>query len=998
MTAAHSKHRSFVSVLIVLTSLAWDASTFAQTPQWIWPQEKRWPNAVATWRKSVTSPAGVQQAQLSGVADYCRMSVRLNGREVATVEGFDSPFFVDVTRWIHEGDNLLEVHAISEPGPAAMALRLEMTPAQGNKQIVVTEKSWSSTLASGSSSNNHVESAELGEVREFELDPQRQFGITAVDDYDQWKQALQTGQSTDPSSFLVVPGFEIELIRSAGKVEGSWISMAFDPRGRIVIGLEERGLLRMTLAADGHSITKVETVNDTLLECRGLLFAHDSLYANANNSKGLYRLRDSDGDDQFDEVKLLRQFEGGVGHGRNDLALGPDGMIYLIHGDSVDLPTDFPGEDWTSPFREHRRGQKSHEGHVLRTDHDGRQWQLLTAGLRNPYGIAFNADGEMFTYDADAEFDMGSPWYRPTQVKHLVPGGDFGWRGVTGRWPPYYPDHPDNAQPSVHIGKGSPTSVKFGFKMGSRFPPPYRDALFILDWSYGRIIAVHLTPRGASYTGRPESFLKGRPLNVTDLDFGPDGAMYFVTGGRKTQAGLYRVRYVGSDVPPTAATTQQRARQRYSAAARSLRHELEARLVSKDEAKDVLDAAWPHLDSPDPSIRYAARMAVERQPIATWQDRALGEEPTTASLAALLALARSDDPSLPSWPSLQTRIVRKLNDTPLEPLTNSHQVTALYIYQLCLANKVELDNSVRQDAINRLDAIYPSESPEVNRYLSLLLGEQDSPSVVSKTIPLLAAATDQAEQLHYLFAIRKVQSGWTPSLRQGYVDGLRRSALYLGGEGMPGFLKQIRADFLGAMSDQEREQFAALIDPQEKSSDESEPLPQRPFVRQWTMDMLEDVSSVAGGKRDLESGSRLFAAALCARCHRVGNQGQLAGPDLTGVSRRFARRDILRSIVDPSLVVAENYHVDRIVTTDGRIHIGRIVQSGDFRSPSLRIVPDPLRPDQFTEIVKRDIESHSTVPTSPMPAGLLDTLTKDEIADLLAFIESGGTAAEKGGN
>ena len=75
--------------------------------------------------------------------------------------------------------------------------------------------------------------------------------------------------------------------------------MAFDPRGRITISREDKGLLRMTLDQQHASVERVETINDTLLECRGLLYAHDALYANANNSKGLYRLRDTDGDDQF---------------------------------------------------------------------------------------------------------------------------------------------------------------------------------------------------------------------------------------------------------------------------------------------------------------------------------------------------------------------------------------------------------------------------------------------------------------------------------------------------------------------------------------------------------------------------------------------------------------------------------------------------------------------------------------------------------------------------
>ena len=58
-------------------------------------------------------------------------------------------------------------------------------------------------------------------------------------------------------------------------------------------------------------------------------------------------------------------------------------------------------------------------------------------------------------------------------------------------------------------------------------------------------ICLTQAPSGAGYTGRPELFLKGRPLNVTGLDFGPDGAMYLVTGGRRTQSGLYRVKWAG---------------------------------------------------------------------------------------------------------------------------------------------------------------------------------------------------------------------------------------------------------------------------------------------------------------------------------------------------------------------------------------------------------------------------------------------------------------------
>ena len=172
------------------------------------------------------------------------------------------------------------------------------------------------------------------------------------------------------------------------------------------------------------------------------------------------------------------EFPGGVGHGRNDLTLGPDKAIYAIFGDSVELPKENV-LDLTSPFREARRGERTTEGHVLRYSPSTSKWQLVCSGLRNPFGIAFNADGEAFTYDADAEFDMGSSWYRETRFVHLVSGGDYGWRGRTKSWPPYDADHADFTVPSGAIGKGSPTAVKSGQR--SSFPITDRQAMFVRD-------------------------------------------------------------------------------------------------------------------------------------------------------------------------------------------------------------------------------------------------------------------------------------------------------------------------------------------------------------------------------------------------------------------------------------------------------------------------------------------------------------------------------------
>ena len=81
-------------------------------------------------------------------------------------------------------------------------------------------------------------------------------------------------------------------------------------------------------------------------------------------------------------------------------------------------------------------------------------WSAI--GYRNVFDAAFNRDGELFTYDADMEWDMNTPWYRPTRVCLATSGSEFGWRNGAGKWPPYYPD---NLPAVLNVGPGSPTGI-----------------------------------------------------------------------------------------------------------------------------------------------------------------------------------------------------------------------------------------------------------------------------------------------------------------------------------------------------------------------------------------------------------------------------------------------------------------------------------------------------------------------------------------------------------
>jgi len=980
-------------VVVPVSSEAALGAGVGPIPQWIWADPYPKSKQTATFRKAFDVAVQPAAARLSGLADD-DMTVYVNGHRVAEIKESKQIATFDVTAQIRPGRNVLSLCASNRIGPAGVMVRLELIGPGPAAQSIVTDQSWLASLseergwhATGFDASGWPQAVSFGQLGVQPWgDP-----LGASDDYNQWKQALGKATATGLARITAPPGFAVELICSAGEGEGSWVSLAFDPRGRLIVGREDQGLLRLTLPRAENERPKIETINETLKECRGLLFAFESLYVNANNSKALYRLRDTNGDDQFDEVKLLRKTEGGVGHGRNGMALGPDNRIYLVHGNDVRLPSGFT--TGTSPLRNYagdrlltpawdqqlfNAGVRLPAGHIVRTDRDGETWEIIAGGFRNPFGVAFNTDGEMFTYDADMEGDIGAPWYRPTRINHIVSGGDYGWRQGTSKWPAFYPDSPPS---NLDIGKGSPTGVKFGTK--SRFPPKYRRALFALDWAYGRIFAVHLTASGASYVGSAETFIEGRPLNVTALDFGPDGAMYFITGGRRTQSGLYRVRYVGEAVKQRPATPQQLSRRRQAARARRLRRELEA--FHGHRHPQAVETAWPHLGSSDPWIRHAARIAVEHQPPETWQQRALAEPYSTAGLTALLALSRVGDADL------QPKLLDRLNGFPLNKCTAGQQLIALRADAICFSRMSRPDDMAAAKVIDRLDPLYPAQTVPVNQLLCELLVYLRAPNVLRKSIPLLNSASTQEERLFFLYVLRNVKSGWTLEQRRTYFHWLREAADFRGGQSMPKFVSFIRSDALATLTNTQREQLAPILAAKKQQpADIDSRASNRSFVKDWKVtDLSSSLDDVDRG-RDFQRGKAMYTAALCVRCHRFGSQGTAIGPDLTDVGRRFDRLALLESMMTPSKVVNEKFRDVKIVTTKGFVIVGRIVGG---TAKTLTISTNPLTPEETTAVVKADIEFQTTSGVSPMPLGLLNTLSKDEILDLLAYLEAGGNPA-----
>lgn len=944
-----------------------------------------------TWqcKKSMSIDQAVQTAGLKMAADFCTAAVVINGQTVLTVEPYSPTQELDVTAHLRHGKNEIGINATSVEGPAAVALSITMLDKDGKTTILATDDSWQGAVS-------------LGEVLpELWGIGRRSAAISPFDNYEQWQQAK--GDTVDKlPKFWTAPGFEVTRVRQAAPDEGSWIALAFDDQGRATISREDTGLLRMTLADDRESVTRVEPIKVDLPECRGLLYVDGRLYANANNAKSLFRLRIKD-DGTVEELERLREFTGGVGHGRNDLALSPGGQIYSIHGDSVDPPGK-PFVDRTSPLRESRRGLRQQEGYVVRADRDDKQWELFCTGLRNPYGIAFHPSGDLFTYDADNEYDMGMPWYRPTRIVQLDSGADYGYRVAQGRWPPRFPDQPDNGLPTIDVGRGSPTAVMFGTNL--KYPSPYKEALFALDWSYGRILAVHLAPRGAGYRASLELFMQGKPLNVTDLAAGPDGAMWLITGGRKTQSALYRVAFTGKLEPSPEKSKHELEAAKFAEqqrGARILMEGLRGRLN-----KETALVAEPLMNDADPRVRHAARIEFEQLPKPVLLDRyddflknGFPEQRKnflTRELELSMIVVRTGEPAAAA------KLVDRLIALPASEFDLGARFTLVFLYRECLRVAPDAIARRREEVSMRLADLLPDpvkeglrvcpfgDNAELRRRLALLLADVGDPFVVRRVAGPLLTSDTQEDRMQGLLALRSVKQGWTPATRRAYFTTLRDALRFVAGEGLPTFLDRLRTDAVATLDDKEKLDFAELL---ASPRVEDEPLPPaRPKVKAWSLDDLPVLAGTESPRGNAERGAKVFRDALCNRCHRSGLAGPAVGPDLTFVARRFSRGDMLESIIAPSRSVAENYRNVSVVTESGQAYVGRLVSEGDFRSEKIKLSVEPLRPGKIVEIDKKQIAEQKMHDTSPMPQGLLDTFSREEIADLLAYLEEGNRGAK----
>ncbi|TLD72763.1 c-type cytochrome [Phragmitibacter flavus] len=977
---------ALVGFLSVSSGMAADA-----TPQWIWPQKVGKEKEVALFRKTFTLDK-VGDAKLYATADN-QVAVFVNGKKAAESKAWESPAMVDLKPFLIPGENLIAVRAENEDSGAA-GLLVKVDFAEEGKADVVTDESWKVSAKGGKDWNTSAAFDDKDWAKPVAIAP---LGGGPWANKVNAKMLevlgnLKAPEATAVADIKLKEGFKVELLHSVNMQEkGSWVVCCFDDKGRMIVSDQYGKLYRVTPPAlDGKAEeTKIDEIPVELGEAQGLCWAFDALYVVTNSSKyprGLYRVTDTNNDDTLDKVETLRLFPNTGGeHGPHAVLLGPDGeSLYVVVGNQTavtELNTSRVPQHWAEdnllepPLigRGFMREVMAPGGWIAKTDKDGKSWELIASGFRNQYDAAFNLRGHLFTYDADMEWDFSVPWYRPTRVNDVASGGEFGWRSLSKKWPVRWED---NLPPVADIGPGSPTGVVFGY--GAKFPAKYQDAFFICDWSYGKMYAVHMTPDGGGYKAEFEEFASANPLPLTDLEVSPkDGALYFMIGGRRVQSGLYRITYTGKEDTAPIATEP---------AATPL-HELRAKLEAfhgKQDAKAV-ETAWPHLGHEDRYIRFAARIAVEHQPLAEWKDKALNETNPRASLTALMALIRSagDDRTL------LNPILTALGKLDLKSLKGVDAETLVRNYQLALSRLGVPDEAMGKQVIARLSPSFPTKEPWLDVDLAEVLIYLGDAECLAKAIAILETAPTQEEQIAHAKSLRLAKAGWTPALRERFFKWVcLRAPTYKGGASFQLFMEDIKRDAMATLTEEEKVALKPILEAKPDVQAPQFSFTARNFVKDWKVADMEPLLAVGlEGDRDYANGRNLFGVTTCFACHRFNNEGGAIGPDLSSVAGKYSPRDLLVHILEPSKEISDQYGQLEVTLLDDNKVYGRIMNlAGDKITLNINM----MDPNATQSIDRKMIKSMEESKTSMMPPGLLGTCSDTDILDLLAYLLSRG--------
>ena len=690
-------------------------------------------------------------------------------------------------------------------------------------------------------------------------------------------------------------------------------------------------------------------------------------------------------------------------NGLGGLAVAPDGTLYVGVGENLGLPYILIGTDETRIAIPAGAG-----GRIFKCRPDGGALVEVATGFWNPFGLTFDSAERLVAVDNDPD---SRP---PCRLLHVIQGGDYGFQFRHGRdgLSPFIAwdgELPGTLPMAAGTGEG-PTSVVALARTGWARSSP-SSLLVAASWDHALELYVP-TPVGRSFKAeRREIVTGGEDFRPVALALAPDGSIVFtdwvkqdynvhshgrlwrLSSGKTTphnataeaallngekelqrfaggKSGLStgRLKIMAASADPfvrSAATSAMashpaseletwfreakspsEAQHALLAFRRALAHRSTNEVLSKSSMEGVLRDA---LGNPDPGVRLVALQWVA--------------EDSMTGLRGAVADSLHAGPATPLLLAAHAETLRRLAVDPSAPVASKGTAVRLI-------PQAPIDPAAVVEAIRQLNS--PTESMTRRRAALRVLAGRHEPEAVA--------------------ALRRVATNLSdhPGLRSAAIVGLAG-----GHEDHVGDLLGLLKDPSPAVALEEARALRPwLARPGVREALESVTAPPavvaaaafalgRATGRPATEAEWIAVASRGGG--DVEAGRRVFESswAACSKCHRIEGEGGSVGPDLSTIGRASKREKLVASILQPSRDIAPQFAQHLVETREGESYSGRVL--GTDADGSLTLVTGE---GQAVFLPKSQMTEQRILTLSIMPDGLLDGLSVQDFADLMAFLES----------
>lgn len=837
------------------------------------------------------------------------------------------------------------------------------------------------------------------------------------------------------------PGFQVTLFGQPPEVNYP-VCLTTAANGDVFVGVDEQGSLGKKSGA-GRVLRCVDTDGDgqadkvnvfaTMDHPRGLVYDDGSLWV--LHPPYLTVFRDTDGDGTSDESELL--IEGisteevnrrGADHTTNGIRMGIDGWIYIAVGDFGF--TKAVAKDGTTLSR---RG-----GGIVRIRPDGTGMEIFAWGLRNILDVSIDPFMNIFTRDNTND---GGGW--DIRVSHILQSANYGYPSL------YKNFTAETMPPLADYGGGSGCGTMYF--QDARWPAGFNDLLLTCDWGRSVVYSHNLPAHGATYDPHQDTFLTlPRPTDI-DVDASgrmyvsswKNGGFSFSNPDVGFVAQVTPQDFVPHPVPAVddlddAALLA--ALQHPSAAWRwTVQREMLRRVAANDQAF-VADLEALARDPAAPLYGRAAAVFT------------LGQIPTPAAQSALQALLDVSDvrefairASTDSASALASapvkRIIAAVDDA--SKRVQAAAVIALgRIYASSSSGDVAVADAQRDAAATALlrltqfdvdatitdgddwrqphpERVLPHlavkalvEMRAVSTCLDALGGPHQAgalwalkgmhePSAIDGLFAQLGTVRDKELRREIWTTLIRLyhqegpfEKGWwgtRPDTTGPYYDRQVWSESERIADAIAVALTEADPTLAAHIHEQLKRHLVKLGDDvsgdaadmqaAEKAIEIPQVDPNNPN-QIANLAISEVVARAMKANGNAEAGKAMFKAQSCINCHSFANGQQPKGPHLVDIGKRYKKEELIESIVEPSKKIAQGFDTWGFLMVDGSVHTGFVVLE------SAETVTIRQNNGLSLELLQDDIEERIKREDSMMPKGITDNLTPEQLADLIAYLQS----------